>query len=127
MQTTITRFEITIDARDPWALAHFWAAVLPGHAVRPYDDAEVARLAARGYTPRTDPSVAVDGPATVLWFQASAAPTHAAGGMHFDLRCTDREAEVERLQSLGATVRDTHDDQVVMLDPEGKRFCVFDA
>ena len=55
--------EIVIDALHPAALARFWAAALDGYAVRPYDAAEVARLAAMGRTPETDPQVAVDGPA----------------------------------------------------------------
>ena len=54
--------EIVIDADHPASLARFWAAAVDGYAVRPYDDAEIARLAALGLTPETDPFVLVDGP-----------------------------------------------------------------
>ena len=47
--------EIVFDCAHPARLARFWAAVLKGYAVRPYDAAEVARLAALGCTPETDP------------------------------------------------------------------------
>ena len=46
--------EIVIDADHPASLARFWAAVLDGYAVRPYDEGEIARLAALGFTPETD-------------------------------------------------------------------------
>ncbi|MFZ3006477.1 MAG: VOC family protein [Phenylobacterium sp.] len=35
--------------------------------------------------------------------------------------------EVARIVALGGSVRDTHDDHTVMLDPEGTAFCVQDA
>jgi hypothetical protein len=54
--------QVVVDCAAPAALARFWAAALDGFAVRPYDDAEVARLAELGYTPETDPGVIVDGP-----------------------------------------------------------------
>jgi hypothetical protein len=52
---------IVLDCREAAPLARFWAEAL-GWAVRAYDEAEVARLASLGYTPQTDPSVAVDAP-----------------------------------------------------------------
>ena len=52
--------EIVIDCRHPAALARFWAGSLDGYRVRPYDDAEIARLAALGFTPETDLTVMVD-------------------------------------------------------------------
>lgn len=53
---------IVIDCERPALLARFWAAALDGFEVRRYDDAEVARLGALGFTPETDPTVIVDGP-----------------------------------------------------------------
>jgi len=47
--------EIVIDAARPAALASFWAAALEGHAVRAYDEAEIARLAPLGFTVMLDP------------------------------------------------------------------------
>ena len=97
-------FEITIDAQAPYALAHFWAEALPGYRVRPYDDAEITRLAAKGLTPETDTSVPIDaeddaGSAPTIWFQKS---------------------------TLGARVLKERKDHIVMLDPEGNQFCLFD-
>ena len=63
----MTRIDsITVDAEHPASLARFWAAALEGYAVRVYDEAEVARLAALGLTPETDPTVMIDGPGPTL-------------------------------------------------------------
>jgi hypothetical protein len=50
---------IVLDCRHASALARFWEVAL-GWRIRPYDEAEVARLAALGLTPETDPMVAID-------------------------------------------------------------------
>ena len=117
--------EIVIDAADPPALARFWAAALDGYRVRPYDAAEIARLAGLGRTPETDPAVAVDGPGPILFFQ-TAEPKRGRNRLHFDLAAGPRAAEVARLRALGATVRDEHATYSVLLDPEGNEFCVRD-
>lgn len=48
--------------------------------------------------------------------------------MHLDLYTSDRQGEVERLLTLGATryARDygPDDDFIVLVDPDGNRFCV---
>jgi len=118
--------EIVIDSVNPPALARFWAAALDGYAVRPYDEAEIARLAARGRTPETDPSVAVDGPGPVLFLQEVALPKTGRNRLHLDLVGGPRVEEVARLRALGASVRDEHDSYTVMQDPEGNEFCVVD-
>lgn len=118
--------EIVIDSLDPPALARFWAAALDGYAVRPYDEAEIARLAAKGRTPETDPAVALDGPGPIIFFQEVSEPKASRNRLHFDLVGGSRPAEVERLCALGATVRDEHDTYSVLLDPEGNEFCVLD-
>jgi Glyoxalase-like domain len=117
--------EIVVDALDPPRLARFWAAALDGYVVRAYDAAEIARLAALGLTPETDPTVAVDGPGPTLFFQRADAPA-PGGRLHLDLVGGPRAAEVARLEALGARVRDVHAGYTVMLDPEGNRFCVQD-
>src|SRR6188472_2596782 len=117
--------EIVFDAEHPAGLARFWAAALDGYAVRAYDAAEIARLAAKGLTPETDPTVAVDGPGPTLFFQLSGRP-QVPGRLHLDLVGAPRAEEVARLAALGATVRDVHPRHTVMLDPEGNRFCVQD-
>ena len=115
--------EVVFDATNPARLARFWAEALDGYAVRAYDAAEIARLAALGLTPETDPTVAVDGPGPTLFFQRSGR-AGVAGALHLDLAGGPRAEEVSRLAALGARVREVHDAYTVMLDPEGNRFCV---
>jgi hypothetical protein len=118
--------EIVIDALHPAALARFWAAALDGYSVRPYDEAEIARLAARGRTPETDPQVALDGPGPTIFFQETAAPKTGRNRLHLDLVGGTRAGEVERLCALGATVREVRETHSVLQDPEGNEFCVQD-
>jgi hypothetical protein len=115
---------IVLDCREAASLARFWAEAL-GWAVRPYDEAEVARLASLGYTPETDPSVAVDAPdgSVTLFCQEVPEPRTVKNRMHLDLRLSS--AESDRLLALGATVREQHPGWTVMADPEGNEFCVF--
>ena len=120
-------FQITIDAQNPYGLAHFWAAALPDYKVRPYDDAKIARLASIGLTPDTDTSVPIDADGWSTWrFQKSNGKTSSPSPIHFDLAFGERNKEAERLALLGATVRDVRADHIVMLDPEGNRFRLFD-
>jgi hypothetical protein len=57
--------DIVIDSRHPASIARFWAAVLDGYQVAPYDDAELARLRDAGvFDPEDDPSVLVEAPGT---------------------------------------------------------------
>ncbi len=118
--------EIVIDAVHPAVLARFWAATLDGYAVRSYDASEVARLAAIGRTPATDPSVAVDGPGPTLFFQETSTPKSFRNRLHFDLVGGARAEEIQRLRALGATVREEHEGFSVLQDPEGNEFCVQD-
>lgn len=120
------RLNIVIDSVRPSKLATFWANTLSGYSVRPYDDEEIAKLASKGLTPETDRAVAVDGDGPTIWFQKSNQSTKGRNRIHFDICGLPRDAEVERLRGLGATVRDEHDDHTVMLDPEGNQFCVGD-
>jgi hypothetical protein len=116
--------EIVFDCHHPAALARVWAAALDGYAVRAYDDIEIARLSALGFTPETDPSVMVDGPGPHLCFQKMSRAGAARGRVHIDIVGAEREAEVARLVALGARIRDEHETYTVMLDPEGNAFCV---
>jgi hypothetical protein len=117
---------ITVDSTHPARLARFWAEVLDGYAVRAYDDEEIARLAALGLTPETDPSVMVDGPGPSLCFQIKHDRAAIRGRLHLDLTVPDRPKEVTRLTALGASVRQIAAEWTVMLDPEGNAFCVLD-
>ena len=121
-----TLSDIVIDALEPSRLARFWAAALTSYEVRPYDAAEIERLAALGLTPETDPAVAVDGDGPTLFFQKTDEVKRHRNRLHFDLRGARRADEIARLEALGANVRDAHDDFTVMLDPEGNEFCVLD-
>jgi hypothetical protein len=118
--------DIVIDCADAPALARFWARVLDGYEVRPYDAEEIARLAKLGLTPETDPTVAVDGPGPTLWLQQMPEPKVTRNRVHLDLTGGPRSEEVARLRGLGATVRDEHETFTVMQDPEGNEFCVRD-
>lgn len=119
--------DIVIDSLHPATLARFWAAVLDGYAVRDYDPAEIKRLAELGYTPETDPSVAVDGPGPTLFFQQTLEEKQQRNRVHLDVAATERSKEIARLVALGATVRDETAGHSVLLDPEGNEFCVRDA
>jgi predicted enzyme related to lactoylglutathione lyase len=111
---------VTIDCSDPLKLAQFWAAVL-GWNIYHDDDPEV--LVAPQFPPATD------GP-TMLFIPVPE-PRTVKNRVHVDLQPSDRtrEAEVERLVELGATIVEDHraDDGtgwVWMADPEGNDFCV---
>ncbi|WP_315093595.1 VOC family protein [uncultured Cellulomonas sp.] len=43
---------------------------------------------------------------------------------HLDIETDDLEAEIARLEGLGATVRARYDDYAVMADPVGLLFCL---
>ncbi len=118
--------DIVFDSLHPARLARFWATALEGYDLRPYDGDEIARLAALGLDPESDPSVAVDGPGPTLFFQAVHQPKKSRNRVHLDARAQDRTAECARLVEHGARVRDVHDTFTVMLDPEGNEFCVVD-
>jgi hypothetical protein len=118
--------EIVFDCAHPARLARFWASALDGYAVRPYDAAEIARLAALGLTPETDPSVLVDGPGPILCFQTVERRGTARGRVHLDVVAADRRREVARLRALGATLEREAEGYTVLCDPEGNRFCVAD-
>ncbi|MGH3519358.1 MAG: VOC family protein [Natronosporangium sp.] len=115
--------EIVLDCRHASKLAPFWEAALGWH-IRPYDQAEVARLAALGLTPATDPAVAIDSPdgSLVFFLQEVPEPKTVKNRMHVDIRLRD-EAHLEELLQLGATVISEHDRRRVMADPEGNEFC----
>jgi hypothetical protein len=114
---------IVLDCRHASKLALFWEVAL-GWRIRAYDDAEVARLAALGLTPETDPMVAIDSPdgSLVFFLQEVPEPKTVKNRMHVDARLRD-EAHLEELLRLGVTVEPTHDGWQVLADPEGNEFC----
>lgn len=122
-----TIHEIVFDCDKPARLAQFWAGLLDGYQVRDYDEAEIARLAAMGLTPETDPTVMVDGPGPSICFQNVEGRSYDNNRVHFDIEVTDRSGAVERLQQAGAQIERVLPTYTVMRDPEGNQFCLVDA
>jgi predicted enzyme related to lactoylglutathione lyase len=109
---------ISFDCADPYALAGFWSGVI-GHPVDPEcapGDTEVV----------IEPP---DGPR--LFFQAVPEAKVGKNRVHVCLQPADRDrdAEVDRLQALGATMFSDHRTPdgagwAVLQDPVGNEFCV---
>ncbi|HEX2050177.1 MAG TPA: VOC family protein [Actinomycetota bacterium] len=137
---------MSIDCREPRALAEFWMAALgyrpadppPGYSSRdewfealgvPRDEWHLAAWI-------VDP----DGVGPSIHLQGVPEPKVVKNRLHFDVDVTDRfgtpldrrkaeiAAEAERLVALGATRVEEHvfGDRyhVVMTDPEGNEFCL---
>lgn len=117
--------EIVFDCKHAAPLARFWAQVIEGYAVRAYDEEEIARLAALGLTPETDPVVMVDGTGPTLCFH-EIERGRVQGRIHLDVKVTDRDAERARLIVLGAGVVREAGGYTVLADPEGNHFCLVD-
>jgi predicted enzyme related to lactoylglutathione lyase len=127
---------ITFACDEPVPLAAFWAAAtgyrpieLPPEVMEP-----IQREIDEG---KLDPGawamlVAPDGAGPRLLFQRRPRSSPHDIPIHLDLNAEDREAEVERLVALGATVVETKSQTIggftetwtVMRDPEGNGFCV---
>jgi len=79
-----------------------------------------------GWVILTDPTGG--GPNISLDFCESPPPLSETSRVHIDFYTDDAEREVERLLSLGATRYEREarpdDDFVVLVDPDGNRFCV---
>jgi hypothetical protein len=120
--------DVVVDCHHPAPLARFWAAVLDGYAVAPYDDAELARLAAKGiFDPEDDPSVLVEsapGTSPRFFFQLVPESKVVKNRLHLDLLSDDVPAEAARLVALGASVLRQRDGWAVLADPEGNEFCL---
>jgi predicted enzyme related to lactoylglutathione lyase len=104
-------FNITFDCDDPERLSDFWSAVT-GYERTELIPGELARL--RAPDPR--------GVRHLLFFKVPE-PKVSKSRVHVDLATRDRDAEVERLRTLGATVLQEKP-IVVMADPEGNEFCI---
>jgi hypothetical protein len=119
--------DVVVDCAHPAALARFWAELLDGYAVAPYDEAELQRLRANGIDdPEDDPTVLVEGgPGRPrFFFVLVPEPKTVKNRLHFDLRAGDPAAEVIRLVGLGARVTSEQDRLTVLEDPEGNEFCL---
>ncbi len=119
--------DVIVDCARPAALARFWAQVLDGYAVAPYDQAELDRLRATGIDdPEDDPTVLIEaGPGRPrFFFVLVPEPKTVKNRLHFDLRADDPAAEIIRLVGLGARVTSEQDRLTVLEDPEGNEFCL---
>lgn len=119
--------DIVVDCARPAPLARFWAEVLDGCRVAPYDEEELARLRAEGIDdPEDDPTVLVEGPPgrPRLWLVKVPEPKTVKNRVHLDLRAADRDAELTRLRDLGARVAGEFDGWTTLTDPEGNEFCL---
>lgn len=120
--------DVVVDCRHPASLARFWAALLDGYAIAPYDQAELARLRGLGIdSPEDDPTVLVEpgsGGGPRFFFQRVPEAKVTKNRVHLDLRCEDVDAEVARVQQLGGRVLAVHPDHVVLADPEGNELCL---
>jgi hypothetical protein len=118
--------EIVFDCEAAPALARFWAELLDGYSLRPYDKAEIDRLARLGLTPETDPTVLVDGPGPILCFQQVQGRKYENNRVHLDIAVADRQREIRRIRALGGEIAREADGYTVMHDPEGNQFCIVD-
>jgi len=113
---------ITVDAHDPLALAQFWADALGWKIGEGVNDIEVWIERELGDPNKT-------GFPDILFLKVPDSKV-VKNRLHLDLRPDDQDAEVARLEKLGAKKIDigqsTDPDTtwVVMADPEGNEFCV---
>jgi predicted enzyme related to lactoylglutathione lyase len=122
---------VTFSCAEPVALGKFWAAAL-GWPDEPIDEGFIQTLLAAGmdecerdsfYVTRETPTSRPR-----LLFQRREKSRPESYPIHLDFRTDDREAELERLTQLGATVQETKTNGehtwTIMRDPESNPFCV---
>jgi hypothetical protein len=109
---------VTVDCANPGALSGFWAAALETTVGQNYADAFIMLAP----PPKGGP---------LLAFQLVPEPRSGKNRLHLDLSAPvgGRQAEVERLVGLGATVLGERGDPAVfawttLADPEGNEFCI---
>jgi Glyoxalase-like domain len=114
---------LTIDSKDPDALAAFWAAALGYDTIFRSPEEE-----------QEDREVVITQPGGNGWellFLTAPDDKAIKNRLHLDLRPEDRDAEVDRLLDLGARRVDIGQGPevtwVVLADPEGNEFCVLRA
>jgi catechol 2,3-dioxygenase-like lactoylglutathione lyase family enzyme len=109
---------LTVDAKDPHTIGAFWKEALGFDVVHKDDDGDEFAIGGRGRA----------GTRWSILFYKAAGEKTTKNRLHFDLiPDTDKDAEVARLEGLGATRTDIGQGDVtwvVMADPEGNEFCV---
>jgi hypothetical protein len=130
------RIQITFDARDPVALATFWAEALryPPPDVEGFK--EHLRAAGEPDEKLEHWAIIGDSVGPRVFFQKVPEGKTAKNRVHLDVRASDAgrsdretvDAAVQRLLTLGAkkmsAVEDLGSYFVVMQDPEGNEFCI---
>jgi predicted enzyme related to lactoylglutathione lyase len=113
---------VCVDANDPARVAEFWAAALGWRIT--HSDAEEVVLEPPAGSPE-------DGVAPDLLFLKVPEGKTVKNRLHIDLRPEDRDAEVRRIEALGArrvsVGQGPEVTWVVLADPEGNEFCVLRA
>ncbi|MEK9838322.1 MAG: VOC family protein [Ilumatobacteraceae bacterium] len=136
------QIQITVDARDPHELVHFWTQALD-YREEHNDDFVRQMIAAgniseddvvevRGHLQFRDGAACADpeGLRPRLYFQLVPEAKSAKNRVHLDLQYgrEERDAQVARLEELGATrAYEGHQGPhswITMRDPEGNEFCV---
>jgi predicted enzyme related to lactoylglutathione lyase len=122
---------VTFSCAGPVPLGRFWAEAL-GWRDEPIDEGFLQTLREAGMDEREFDAFYVtrnaDGSRPRLLFHRREKSRPNSYPIHLDFRSEDREADVERLTAIGATVVETKSDDertwTVMRDPEGNPFCV---
>jgi len=113
---------VCIDCADPVALARWWADVLGWRVTADEGDEAVIEPPAGSRE---------DGVVPDIVFLRVPEPKTVKNRLHLDLRPVDQQAELARVEALGAERVDIGqgDDKtwVVYADPEGNEFCVLRA
>lgn len=88
----------------------------------------MAARAARGLSPQTDPTVAVDAPdgSLVLFCVEVPEPKTVKNRMHLEVRIRDRE-HFDELLEMGARILVWQPTWLMLADPEGNEFCAVGA
>jgi predicted enzyme related to lactoylglutathione lyase len=123
---------ITFAADNPRRLADFWVAAVGYQRQEPPPGFIEAWVAAGRDPDAADAAVDPAGTGPRLFFRRMERNPEAPMAIHLDLHADVPDAEVRRLEGLGATVvarkelvtGDWTERWTVMADPEGNRFCV---
>jgi hypothetical protein len=112
--TAVANVDIVIDCADAGAAAELWAEALGYRRGGRYEQYFILLPRSAGHPP--------------VLLQAVSEPKGGKNRVHLDIRAPDVEAEVRRLECLGARRIDVGQGEdrnwVVMADPDGNEFCV---
>lgn len=130
-------FQVTIDARDPHALAEFWAIALdysPRRPATPRGTSSATRSMSAAERSRLASVVDPSGAGPRLLFQRVPEPKEVKNRVHLDVdagagaedRRVAARTHAERLVAAGATLQRDEPGGwcLVLQDPEGNEFCV---